>query len=102
MKAHKTPQRKGAHASERLARWKVALAICAAIVMAPVLALALLVLVATALPAIPLLALLVTPTWLLARSQARADASMRPTLLPPPPLRRSSNVLIGNRQLKPR
>jgi|HubBroStandDraft_1064217.scaffolds.fasta_scaffold08769_6 Flp pilus assembly protein TadB len=86
MKAHKTPQGKDARGSERLARWKVALAICAAIVIAPVLALALLVLVATALPAIPLLALLVTPTWVRARNQARAATPTRPALLPPPPL----------------
>jgi hypothetical protein len=70
----------------RLKGWKVAVAIGAAIILAPVVGLVLLVLVGTLLPVLPLLATLFLRLWLVSQHSALPSARIRPPVALRPPM----------------
>jgi hypothetical protein len=61
----------------RLEGWKVAIAVGVAIILAPVVALVLLVLIGTLLPVLPILATLLARCWLVGQHSAVASAPLR-------------------------
>jgi hypothetical protein len=73
------------HLPLRLKGWKVAIAIGAAVILAPVVGLVLLVLVGTLLPVLPLLATLFVRLWLFSKqSRSPVDVQTAPVVLRPP------------------
>jgi len=77
MSSHKLTRATDIRMPSRLDRWKVAIAIVAAVALSPVIGLVLIVAVATALPVLPLLATLFVGFWLRSQHQSPASALAR-------------------------
>jgi hypothetical protein len=83
MSSQKVTQASDIRVSLRLEGWKVAIAISAAVVLAPVIGLVLLVLLATMLPVLPLVPMLFVGFWLRRPHGPPSSTPARVHVLPP-------------------
>jgi hypothetical protein len=85
----------GIREPSRLEAWKVVIAVGAAVTLAPVIALVLLVVIATALPVLPFVVPLLPPFWLRGTHRPPASAPGRSPIVTHPPF--NARVLVEER-----